>query len=403
MNPEATIVVRWRPEPAAVLGFHKRLARTILVSASDIEQRLASGARSRLPPSVETIVGPALASDRDALAEAVQRAHTVSAPPRSFAVPETLHIEVTGACPFDCPSCYLERNPAAGLSWERLRTVLQQAINIGVLQIAFGGGEPLGCEHLEAAVALAAGHGLGVSVTTSGFGATTAQLSRLRTAGLDHLQVSLPEQASTRDTRLGDAPWAAIAAARAVGLSTGANVVASSPALGELPAIAARALRGGAGTFNLLRPKPVARDQQGWFERNRLRGDDWRQLAAAIGRIRSELPEIRLTLDSALSPVVGLLAPQHRPRPAAGCAAGRRFAAVDRDGRFKPCSHLQGSEEATSLAEYWRASPALAALRRLEETVAPGCRACPDLGGCRGCRAIAGGEAADSDCWRGGA
>ncbi len=295
MHPDAHIVVRWRPEPGAVLGFHKSLARTVLVSAGDIERRLTSGVRSILPPSVEAVVGPALASDRDALADALRQAYTVLAPPRSFAVPETLHIEVTGACPYDCPSCYLERDPAAALSSERLSTVLQQAIDIGVLQIAFGGGEPLGYQHLADAVALAAGHGLGVSVTTSGLGATTARLSQLRAAGLDHLQVSVPEQTSTRDSRLGDAPWAALAAAHRVGLSTGANVVASSPALGELPAIAAKALCSGAGTFNLLRPKPAAHDRQGWFERNRFRGADWRRLAVAIGRIRSELPEVRLT------------------------------------------------------------------------------------------------------------
>ncbi|MBI5549453.1 MAG: radical SAM protein [Deltaproteobacteria bacterium] len=401
MSPAANNLVRWRPEPGAVLGFHKGLARTVLVSVSDLEQRLAKGARACLPRPFESVIGLALASDRDALAEALLRARTTWAPPRSFAVPETLHFEVAGACPLDCPSCYLERGAAAALPWERLRQTLQEAIDMGVLQVAFGGGEPLGYEPLEEAVALAARHGLGVSITTSGLGADTAKLSRLRAAGLDHLQVSVPEQPSSRDARLGDAPWAALAAARAVGLSTGANVVAASPALTELPAIAAMALRGGARSFNLLRPKPVARDRQSWFERNRLRGEDWRRLAVAVARIRSKMPEIRLTLDSALSPIIGLLAPHHRPRPTAGCAAGRRFAAVDRNGRFKPCSHLQGAEEESSLAEYWKASPALAALRSLEETIDPGCRECPDLESCRGCRAIAGGETADSDCWRG--
>lgn len=402
MEVAATTLVRWRPEPGAVLGFHKGLARTVLVSVGEMEQRLARGGRSGLAPSVEAVVGPALASDRDALVEAMARAHTIQAPPRSFAVPETLHVEVTGACPFDCPCCYVDRNRAAALPWDRLREVLRESIDVGVLQVAFGGGEPLVYEHLEKAISLAASHGLGVSITTSGLGATTARLSQLRAAGLDHVQVSVPEQMSTRDPRLTDAPWATLAAAHAVGLSTGVNVLASSPALSELPGVAAMSLRSHAGTINLLRPKLVAHDRQGWFERNRLRGDDWRRLAAAVGRIRSEMPAIRLTLDSALSPVVGLLEGGQRPRPNAGCAAGRRFAAVDRDGHFKPCSHLQGSEAAVSLAEYWWSSSALAALRGMEETIEAGCRGCPDLGRCRGCRAIAGGRNADIDCWRGG-
>lgn len=371
----------------------------MLVAVPDLEQRILHGAR--LPGAIEAAFGDALAGNQEALKIALARARTTLAPPRSFAVPETLHIEVTGACPLNCPCCYLNRTPLSDLSWDRLRHILQEAIAMGVLQVAFGGGEPLGYDHLEDAVGLAAGHGLGVTVTTSGLGANTAKLSRLRTLGLDHLQVSIPEQASSRDSRLDDTPWIALAAARAIGLNAGANVVASSPALTELPTIAAAARRSGAGTINLLRPKPVARDGQGWFERNRLRGDDWRRLATAVARIRSEMPELRLTLDSALSPIIGLLDPQHRPRPTAGCAAGRRFAAVDRDGRFKPCSHLQGAEDAKSLAEYWWTSPTLAALRRLEETLEPGCRGCPDLECCRGCRAIAGGEAADSDCWRG--
>lgn len=395
--------VRWRPEPGALLGFHKSLGRTVLVSLRDLERRLAHGASAGLEPAVESVLASSLSErgGRESLEEALSAARGASAPPRSFRVPEALHVELGGPCPLECPSCYLPRGARAALPWERLRAVLREAVDIGVLQVAFGGAEPLVHPHLEDAVALAAADGLGASATTSGFGADPAKLARLRAAGLDHLQVSLPEQPSSRDARLGDAPWAALAAARDAGLSTGVNLIASRRALDALPALAVAAAKQGTRVVNLLRPKPSAgANAEGWFEENRLRGGDWRRLAAAIALIRSAVQPMRLTLDSALSPVVGLLAPRHRPHPAAGCAAGRRFAAFDGAGRFKPCSHLPAAEPASSLAEFWASSGALAALRSIEEEVAPGCRECPDLASCRGCRAIAGGAEADADCWR---
>lgn len=401
VQTEASTILRWRAEPGAVLGFHKKLARTFLVSSSDLERRLASGPRWSLPKSIEEAIGASLSTDRRGAEEILARSRTATAPLRSFAVPETLHFELTGACPFICASCYLERDPAAMLSWERLRDILEQALDLGVLQVAFGGGEPLAYPHLEAAIALAARHGLGVSVTTSGSGADAARLLQLREAGLDHLQVSVPEQAGARDHRLEEAPWAALRAARAAGLSAGANIVASSAALEELPGLVAKAHRGGARMVNLLRPKPAAYDLHGWFERNRLHGDAWRRLAHIIGQLRCERPDIHLTLDSALSPLVRLLPRALCPSPIAGCAAGRRFAAVDRDGHFKACSHLKTTEGTSSLGQFWRSSPLLAELRQLEDRLDGYCGACPDVDRCRGCRAIACATSSDFDCWRG--
>ncbi|MCM3347491.1 radical SAM protein, partial [Cytobacillus kochii] len=114
--------------------------------------------------------------------------------------PLWLLAELTYRCPLHCAFCY---NPVdfathgAELDTDAWRTVISDARALGAAQIGFSGGEPLQRGDLETLVAHARGLGFYTNLITSGIGLNVARIERLKSAGLDHIQLSL--QDSTRE------------------------------------------------------------------------------------------------------------------------------------------------------------------------------------------------------------
>jgi pyrroloquinoline quinone biosynthesis protein E len=75
--------------------------------------------------------------------------------------------------------------------------VLHEARALGSVQLGLSGGEPLSRDDLEEIAAEAHSLGFYTNLITSGVGLTEARLERLRSAGLDHIQLSF--QDSTRE------------------------------------------------------------------------------------------------------------------------------------------------------------------------------------------------------------
>jgi pyrroloquinoline quinone biosynthesis protein E len=114
--------------------------------------------------------------------------------------PLWLLLELTYRCPLHCVFCY---NPTefarvgpelATADWLR---VLREARALGAVQLGLSGGEPLVREDLEPIVAEAHALGFYVNLITSGVGLSEARLGALKSAGLDHIQLSF--QDSTRE------------------------------------------------------------------------------------------------------------------------------------------------------------------------------------------------------------
>jgi pyrroloquinoline quinone biosynthesis protein E len=86
----------------------------------------------------------------------------------------------------------VELEKAAGeLTTEEWARVLDQADELGVLQVHLSGGEPAARRDLEAIVRHAAGLGLYTNLITSGVLLDERRVLRLKDAGLDHVQLSL--------------------------------------------------------------------------------------------------------------------------------------------------------------------------------------------------------------------
>lgn len=114
--------------------------------------------------------------------------------------PRWLLAELTYACPLQCPYC---SNPldyaqhTQELITEDWKRVLSEARKMGAVQLGFSGGEPLTRPDLVELVTHARSLGYYTNLITSGYGLTEEKIVQLKTAGLDHIQVSI--QASSQE------------------------------------------------------------------------------------------------------------------------------------------------------------------------------------------------------------
>lgn len=114
--------------------------------------------------------------------------------------PLWLLAELTYDCPLHCVFCY---NPVdfakhdEELSTDDWLRVLGEARALGAVQCGFSGGEPLQRRDLEILVAEAHRLGYYTNLITSGIGLDEKRIVALKSAGLDHIQLSF--QDSTRE------------------------------------------------------------------------------------------------------------------------------------------------------------------------------------------------------------
>ena len=121
--------------------------------------------------------------------------------------PLLLIAELTYRCPLQCPYCSnpLEigaeryRNELATEDWAR---AFREAGELGVLQLALTGGEPLVRKDLEELVAAARAAGLYSTLVTSAIPFPRERAERLRDAGLDHVQISIQDSRPDESDRV---------------------------------------------------------------------------------------------------------------------------------------------------------------------------------------------------------
>ncbi len=119
----------------------------------------------------------------------------------AWPTPLALVAELTHRCPLHCVYC---SNPLelvkrdAELHTETWVRLFREAVNTGILQVDFTGGEPLARPDIVELVHAARQAGLYVSLITSGLPLDEAKLAALVGAGLDHFQLSF--QGATEQT-----------------------------------------------------------------------------------------------------------------------------------------------------------------------------------------------------------
>lgn len=313
--------------------------------------------------------------------------------------PLALLAELTHRCPLQCPYC---SNPvelariAGEMDTGQWRGVINQAADLGVLQIHFSGGEPMVRRDLAPLVAHARGAGLYTNLITSAVLMDQGRLDALVAAGLDHVQISIQDTDPASADRISAWPGglarkqAAAAMVHAAGLALTINAVVHRQNLDRLDSMIDLAVAVGAQRLEVAHVQ-----YYGWALKNR----DWlmptiTQLDRATGQVAAARERLkgRLVIDYVIPDYYA-----QRPKACMG-GWGQQFLNVAPDGTVLPCHAAQTIPGLTfanvarqTLADIWDHDPAFQAFRGTDWMPSP-CQTCDwreiDWGGCR-CQALA--------------
>jgi PqqA peptide cyclase len=319
----------------------------------------------------------------------------------------TLIAELTYQCRLRCVYC---SNPvqvaqaATALGTQDWLRVIDEAAELGALQIHFTGGEPLLFDDLEQLVRRARDKQLYTNLITSAVPLTRERLVALERAGLDHVQLSFQAATAANNVAIAgvDANPQKLEVARWVkelGIPLTINLVLHRENLAELEPLLALA-----ESLEPHRIELANAQYLGWALLNR---DRLLPSAEQLERARRLATAARERLRGRTD-VLFVLPDYYADRPRACMQGwGQSYLVVTPDGLLLPCQaarDLPGLQfddvRSATLAELWSNSAALAEFRGNDWQPEP-CRSCPerdkDFGGCR-CQAFAlTGEAAAAD------
>jgi pyrroloquinoline quinone biosynthesis protein E len=310
--------------------------------------------------------------------------------------PYTLVAELTHRCPLACPYCSNPTKLVRGneeLSTDEWLRVLDEAAELGVMQMHLTGGEPLARSDLEAIAARARERGFFVNLVTSGMPLDRARLEKLAPS-LDHVQLSVQDADAASSDRIAglashEQKLRVAAWVKELRLPLTVNVVLHRANLDRVEAVVAMAERLGADRLELANVQLVS-----WALEN---AEGLLPTRAQIDRARLVAHEAKERLAGTME-VVFVLPDWHADRPRACMDGwGRRFVVVAPDGAVLPCHAARSlplsfeSVRGDSLARIWREGEGMRSFRG-EAWMPEPCKSCDrravDYGGCR-CQAFA--------------
>ncbi len=311
--------------------------------------------------------------------------------------PMSLLAELTHRCPLSCPYCSnpveLERK-AQELSTEDWLRVLEEAAELGILQVHFSGGEPMARPDLYTLIAHAHKLNLYTNLITSGVLITPQTMKRLDESGLDHVQLSFQDTDGPEADRLSDFPQVQprkLEAAHLItqtGIPLTLNFVLQKANISRIPDMFALARQ-----LDAQRVEMAHTQYYGWALKNR----------AALLPSRTQLEEASryVAVEEAKGGLaIDYVTPDYyaeRPKPCMG-GWGQRFLNISPSGHVLPCHaaetipslHFDNVRD-HSLSHIWYHSQAFTLFRGTDWMPEP-CASCArkeiDWGGCR-CQALA--------------
>jgi PqqA peptide cyclase len=308
-------------------------------------------------------------------------------------VPLGLLAELTYRCPLRCPYCSNPENLAAyrgELTTEQWCRVLDEARELGVLQVHLSGGEPLVRRDLADLIAHAHQLGMYTGLVTSGVPLTESRFAALAAAGLDHVQLSVQDDAAAAADAIAgvkahERKLAAAAMVTAHGLPLTINAVLHRANIGHVTGITELAERMGADRLELANTQ-----YYGWARRN------WAALLPTRAQVEAAEHDVQLArarLGPAME-IVYVVADYYEDRPKPCMYGwGVRQLIIAPNGDALPCPAAAqipdlgvANVRDEPLGAIWYSSPAFNRFRGTDWMPEP-CRSCPrkeiDFGGCR--------------------
>lgn len=169
---------------------------------------------------------------------------------------ETIVLQVTTKCPYNCPQCYMKRGDH-NMPINVAKSIVDEAVHLGAKAIQITGGEPLFYPFVFELIEYASIAGLNSLLATSGYNCSDETYSRLSFAGLTALCISVNgiSEVVNRKSRVPfEEALYAIKIAQGYDFLRFLNVVITDDNIDELNVLGEYAKKQGISGVNVLRP-----------------------------------------------------------------------------------------------------------------------------------------------------
>ncbi len=329
-----------------------------------------------------------------------------------FKAPLYVAWEATHLCNAECLHCYSDSGPharcAQNLKTKEALSVITQLAEVGVLTLAFSGGEPLLRSDWSELIKHAVSCGLSVNIGTNGYNVTKQISKTLAKLRAKSVTVSLDSHKAEVHNHIRQCKGLFTYTLKAIRLlveqrirvvvgftptrlnwKDGLGVIELANKLNADAVNLSEYIPAGRGSIELaLNPEELRDVLLNWIK--------FRKLFKK--RIDIIWHDCR----------VGMLVPESEKDKYVGCGAGRVLARICPDGIVTPCVFLPtpiGSLRKNNFEEIWRKSQLLKQFRERSNHITGNCGKCDYLMRCGGCRAVAYAYslgdplAGDPHCW----
>lgn len=295
---------------------------------------------------------------------------------------------LSNRCNLACTHCSSNADDKGilGYTTSQAKEIVNQMADLGVVDVAYSGGEPLLRKDLPGLVSHARSLGLMVGTSTNGYPLTEKTAKRLKGAGLSRLQVSLDGTRSMHESIRGPGSFgkAITAVKRSLkqGIKTHICFTAMRSNAHLLPDMLSLARELGVDGFNLSQFVPTGR---GTFDQG-LTPQMAHMLLQTWLKHKQKYPDMYLAAHSSgLASLVPDCSDSH-----GGCQAGISIACITAQGDVTPCVMFPlkiGNVHQSDLRTIWSESHTIAKLHK--RSLSGTCGNCLYRLECGGCRAAA--------------
>lgn len=302
-----------------------------------------------------------------------------------FPYPRLLQIEITTACPLQCPQCYKDDLSGKHIDFDFLKNLVVDAAENGATNIMINGGEPLLYPHFIEYIYLLHSLEIQAHCFSSGLNLTGEHIQVIKKAGSKfRLSISLNGSTKKINELSRDGYEIAVDAIKKLkesGCPFGIHWVARHDNIGDFPSLLEFARSNRARWVNVIANKLTGNKEIV----SPMTPEDFRLLSDFI---KNYGDKEFINVQFCFTHLNTLINNQSLNKNQNICSAGLSICCIDAEGNYMPCTHLLYKEKATSVKDYWLGSKTLQGLRQIDYSSLSYCNDCSRSNSCRFCRAL---------------
>lgn len=279
--------------------------------------------------------------------------------------PKLVNLEITLYCPLKCSQCFCADNKNVHIELNKAKSILLEARDAGVEIVNLSGGETLCYPHLNELIAFIKRIGMTVNIATSGYGLSKYLLADFIKLKLDGIFISLNGSHESINQVSRDGFKYAIEGIKLIAQDNhipfkAINWVMNRYNISDFPNMVNLAEE---NRFDAIYVVMLKRDKSSSL--SAFPSSD--NIGVVVEYIKQYKGDVRIVIDSCFSQLKSILGDwglgNSNVGVLRGCSAGVDSYAVDINGLYMPCRHINLKEKRKTLLEYWNESSFLNELR----------------------------------------